>query len=211
VVWVFFDGISVGAFPALRRGTGCWFPCDSVYVQFVDGRWDFRSTESDPPEPMALVDIFAQRNYPDGLWASTSATTVTWINDRDDVIASHPSDFLPSLESWMSRQPDGESTHSRALQTIRALKASRATPTPVMGYHTVATTKLWTGVIHTLLTAGIAFLGIAAGLAWANQAAVRRIAAAREAANRCPRCSYDIRGLRDPRCPECGGVIRPLA
>ena len=27
---------------------------------------------------------------------------------------------------------------------------------------------------------------------------------------RCPRCGYDIRGLPEPRCPECGGVIELL-
>jgi len=27
---------------------------------------------------------------------------------------------------------------------------------------------------------------------------------------RCPRCGYDIRGLPEPRCPECGGAVTLL-
>lgn len=76
----------------------------------------------------------------------------------------------------------------------------------------------WGGAINGVCVPRKAFAGVADEAAWAARAA-REVASAsgdeatrvgrvlESASIRCGMCGYDLRGIRAPRCPECGGTF----
>lgn len=54
----------------------------------------------------------------------------------------------------------------------------------------------------------VAFWSSITIVAWSGQRAIRR--RCRCAMNRCSTCGYSLHNLSDPRCPECGAVVRRL-
>jgi hypothetical protein len=65
--------------------------------------------------------------------------------------------------------------------------------------------ELPVGIIWTGLAINVLFWGT---LIWVYFAAERRLVRhLRRRRGCCPTCQYDIRGLRDPVCPECGGAL----
>lgn len=54
---------------------------------------------------------------------------------------------------------------------------------------------------------------VAVGVTCGTTAAIaaRWWAAREEVGGSCPKCGYDLRGLPEPRCPECGAAVDPSA
>ncbi len=71
------------------------------------------------------------------------------------------------------------------------------------------TSSLWLGYLHNAAAIAAALLFLAS-LRWVPQtpAHIRsRLHSKRLSEGLCPRCSYNLHGLREPKCPECGAAL----
>ncbi len=205
-VWVFIDGSAVGAISL--RVVGCryfGFHAQSVRALYENGSWMFGvSNESQPAEPAVQIVLFG--SCENGVWANTSRVESASILELDDVISRHPADFLSSLETWVMSRPTGD-LGPRVLQSIKFIRSNGTPWVPSVGYQQSVTTTLWGGVAHDALTGCIALIGLASAVLWADRYRLRIRDRLRRTNQQCPKCSYDINGLRDARCPECGAQL----
>lgn len=138
--------------------------------------------------PGALAVVFLSR-HASGFWASTRLTRRVHfelhpdgdvgIGDRDAVRLLVAEDFARLHPGWAD-EPDMLRDGIRQMTTVR-----------------------WPGLVHNALSAtaaGALLISVASAPSWIAPAQRRH----RLRRGLCPRCCYDLTGLAEPRCPECG-------
>jgi hypothetical protein len=157
-----------------------------------DDSWD-QATRDLNEHPRDCLEISWQPiTLRRGLWAPTTQV------DRHKLAFRFGENFSDTERAAARRQFVEESGAADILsfkdfQTLTTTDIDRTRP-------------IYLGHAHNTLAA-IAFLAFLASLAWIPKAPswVRaRIGERRLSRGLCPRCRYNLHGLREPKCPECG-------
>lgn len=167
-------------------------PLQVLFVHFAEGQWRIGNQSYSPTG--IEVQVWQVRTRRDGIWSvieqkKTQAVLLT------EVLTNKPSECSPSdraaIISAVNVASPGwiDPDLASQLATRNFARCSRV---------------LWTGVANDALVL-LMFIALIVSV----RHNLDRIAGARRRRlELCPRCSYDLAGLRGPLCPECGSGRR---
>lgn len=164
------------------------------------------------------------------LWGATSLSLLLAVTLLFVWAVNEPLEWSPEHPYWNHDSVRVKGTSDGTLEITLSLHENTANCLPYLGMYTPAQpqfrtllTRRWLSVLimngldnclksdlidirfHLAIPLAILILPVCAahGIAWKRTRTIRR----RRASKQCIKCGYDLKGLSDPRCPECGTVF----
>ena len=203
LVLLLADAAIIGKLPVPTGGTHCVFP---LPVRLSQAGSAF-AVEEDETRPAALtLMVYRPRTFEYGLWAPTERCTQYQLFDfgNGSLTSANVVPVLRAIDSHFTADPD--MAHSPWHTTVRTVLAGLLRSPGSFNLTQENARILHAGYLHdSFATVVLSGAILAVGCRMRDDRR-RRAAEVREARGLCPGCGYDLTGLRDPVCPECGTV-----